>query len=131
MITPVRGLLLDDNDAVEVRRALEVLAAMLPKIGQRPSAKLDALMAKFPKPGVSASDSASRASADARNTGNPEDSGDGGVYAIVDTNQAAAMLGVTPNAIRDRARRGTLPARRTAGGWIFAAAAIAEVAARR
>lgn len=38
---------------------------------------------------------------------------------LVDTVEAAAVLGCTPSNVRDLARRGALPAHRTGGRWLL------------
>lgn len=52
------------------------------------------------------------------------DSVDAGPH-VIGTGDAARRLGITPNAARDLARRGRIPARHTGTRWQFDAAAIA------
>lgn len=47
------------------------------------------------------------------------------------TGEAARYLGITPNAVRDAARRKRLPARHTGTRWVFDSAAVADLAERR
>jgi len=51
---------------------------------------------------------------------------------VVDTTEAAAILGITANGVRDLARRGIIPGHRTARGhWRYPAASVIERAENR
>jgi excisionase family DNA binding protein len=48
------------------------------------------------------------------------------------TGDAAALLGITDRGVRDLARRGTLDARKSAGGvWLLDRGSVIDYAARR
>lgn len=49
----------------------------------------------------------------------------------IGTGEAARYLGITPNAVRDLARRGRIQARHTGTRWVFPADAVAAQAQRR
>lgn len=49
----------------------------------------------------------------------------------VGTAEAAHAIGITPSGVRDLARRGRLPARRTGTRWLYPASAVAAAAERR
>lgn len=48
---------------------------------------------------------------------------------VVDTTEAAAILGITANGVRDLVRRGTIPGIRDGRRWLYPAAAVNERAA--
>lgn len=50
---------------------------------------------------------------------------------VIGTGAAARYIGITANAVRDAARRGRLPARRTGTRWVFDAEAVAAYARRK
>ncbi|WP_197415736.1 helix-turn-helix domain-containing protein [Mycobacterium sp. IS-1742] len=47
-----------------------------------------------------------------------------GSHATLSADEAAAVLGITPNGVRDLRRRGRLPAERVNGRWRFIAANV-------
>lgn len=124
------GWFVDETDAVATREALEVLVSMLPGRGQRPSAKLAALVEKYPKTVVNDSISAQNASGSARIGGGHVGAGDADPYAVMSAVEAAKVLGITPNGVRDLARRGRLRARRAGGRWLLDAHAVVDRANR-
>ncbi|WP_328856362.1 helix-turn-helix domain-containing protein [Williamsia herbipolensis] len=124
----VSGVLLDDSDVRTTHQALQVFSTLLEQNGQRPTARLTALIAKY---GAYASQIGPNASRNARNVAQQPDSVNSEAYAVIDTAEAARILGISPNGVRDRARRGSIPARRAGGRWIYPAATIIDLAERR
>ncbi|WP_371744210.1 helix-turn-helix domain-containing protein [Mycobacterium sp. DL592] len=98
---------------------------------RRPSAQLsdfiDRLRRTVAKSGVSSPNTG----ADARNVGNCGDSSDYRPYDVLTTGEAAAILGITANGVRDLARRGRIPAHRAGGSWLYPATSIVTLAERR
>lgn len=129
MIGPVRGVLLSDDDAEYLARALEVFADVLAKQGARPNAKL-AQVTETLRSVASASVRVPNVRLDARNQGQEWVSGDTEPYAVMSPSEAAKVLGISPNGVRDLARRGRLGARRSGGRWFVSARAVMERAAR-
>lgn len=52
-------------------------------------------------------------------------------YDLVDTAQAASILGITPNGVRYLADAGRIPAHRAGGRWLYPARAVVERAERQ
>lgn len=131
MIERFAGTLLSPDDADYVTRALELLRELLCKQGSRPTPRLDSVTDQLRKAGVKSGVSALKAGTNARVVGPVADSGDDPLYALVDTGQAASILACSANNVRDLARRGTLPARRAGGRWVYDAQAVLARAERR
>ncbi|MFN6549497.1 helix-turn-helix domain-containing protein [Mycolicibacterium septicum] len=132
MITGFRGVvLLDSNDAAYLAAALGRLSDALAGHGLRPSEQLVALRTKLAKACASASDSTPDTCADIRTVGAQQDSQHTALYDLVDTDEAARILGCTPANVRDLARRGRLPAHRAGRGWLYPAASVVARAEHR
>lgn len=52
-------------------------------------------------------------------------------YDLVDTAQAAAILGITPGGVRYLGEAGRIPAHRAGGRWLYSARAVVERAERQ
>lgn len=125
MITGFRGVvLLDSNDAAYLTEALGRLSDALSGHGLRPSEQLVAFRSKLAKACASASDSGRNTDVDVRTVGAQQDSAHIALYDLVDSGEAARILGCTPANVRDLARRGRLPAHRAGRGWLYPAAAV-------
>lgn len=127
MIGLRKAVLLDGRDA-------ELLLEMfghLPRFGVRVTGALADFEARLRKAFASASDSACDTRAGVRTVGPQGDSSEHALYDLVDTREAAAILGCTPANVRDLARRGRLPAHRAGRGWVYPAAAVVALAERR
>lgn len=94
--------------------------------GQRshPAARLAVVTAKLRKTTETAGDSTQSVSETARQFAAQRDSLDDPAHATLGTGDAARILGITPNAARDLARRRRIPARHTGTRWLFDAAAV-------
>ncbi len=126
------GVLLDLDDAQYVSRALAHLVAEInADRGRVASARLVAVTERLAR----ACETARRATPAASNVASsavadpppPDDS----PYEWITSVEAARILGCTPANVRDRAGRGTLPARRAGGRWVLPAAAIEWIAQSR
>ncbi|WP_018599662.1 helix-turn-helix domain-containing protein [Mycobacterium sp. 155] len=133
MITAPAGVLLTVDDAVYALAAFEALLTdrhASPRLERFINA-LRKSVARTAKTG----DLTSVSGVDARNTGVPEHNEPNPcrvtAYDLLDTTEAAAILGITPNAVRDLARRGRLPARRAGSRWLYPAGPVVERAERR
>lgn len=128
-IEPISGVLLGADDARTLADALDVFAKVLAERGSRPTAKLDDLRRRLSR----ASTRVSRLDthANARSIAAEPDSGVDLGYELIDSAQAARILGISADGVRDLARRGRLPVVRAGGRWLFAAAGVVERAERR
>ncbi|WP_368834152.1 helix-turn-helix domain-containing protein [Mycobacterium intracellulare] len=132
MIAGLRGhVLLDEADAVYVTRALELLERLLRENRATPTRKLQSVVANLRKTTANIGGCAPNASPDANYFAPQADCVDDAGYASIGTGEAARILGVTPNAVRDAARRGRIRATRPRGRWIYPAAAIEQLAERK
>lgn len=121
-VTDIRrldGVFVDSEDARKIVRALRLFHGMLPKVGSRPTEEFEELLARLGTavhasiPAVHASESTDGA--------HSLQSFD---HEFVDTITAARVLGCTPGNVRDRARRGTLPAVQVGGRWLVSTAGL-------
>jgi hypothetical protein len=126
MIAPITGILLGAEDVRYTLRAFDALLR-----GRRPSAELAAFIDRLGRTvattGVSSRDTGTQA----RQVGSGDNSGQPAMYDVLDTAEAAAILGITTNGVRDLARRGVLPAKRAGGRWLYGAHAVVSRAERR
>lgn len=53
------------------------------------------------------------------------------VYGLITSQQAAAILGITPGGVRHRARTGKIGSRKAGGRWLYSLADCERVAAER
>lgn len=139
MIQRLAGVYLDAYDVAFVVEALDHLAQLI--AGPTP-ARLESVTAKLRRHANSlAALAVDNSGADPRQSAKPpaqtasvralqRDSVQAGRH-VMGTGQAARCLGVTPNAVRDLARRGRLEARRTGTRWQFDAAGVVALAERR
>ena len=114
MIERVDGVVMSISD---VRYALEALDALL--VDRRPSPRLSQFIAQLRKTVARASETTATCRADARNVGEQQESAHTAPYDLLDTKEAAAILAIQPNGVRDLVRRGKLPAHRSAGGQLL------------
>lgn len=129
MIERVTGVMLDADDA---RYALDAFDALLRD--RRPSARLADFIGRLRravKTGVSQPDSVVSAGEGARTVGTQPDSAHTAAYDLLDTAQAAAVLGISGNGVRDLIRRQVLPAHRAGGRWLLPAAPVIARAERQ
>lgn len=133
MIEPTRpGVLLDIDDATFVARALaHLLAEINADKGRVASARLTAVADRLRKACEIARRTTPNVSRGASSTLAEPETPDDASYEWITSVEAARILGCTPANVRDRARRGTLPARRAGGRWVLPAAAIERAAQRR
>ncbi|MGV9827300.1 helix-turn-helix domain-containing protein [Gordonia sp. NPDC003429] len=128
MIEPLTGVFLTADDADYIARALELLRQQLRANNTRPSAKLDMITERIAKAVGNTSAATRNVSASASRSLQQPDSDDDPVYGWITSPEAAAILGCTANNVRDRARRGTLPAHRAGGRWVYPAEQIVRLA---
>lgn len=145
MIAAVAGVMLTPDDAKAVLGALELLETLLHErrdqrgnpTPSQPSARLRMLISQLRRaaaktgaspPGASQSDR--NASGNARNPLLQSNSAHDAGYATFSSAQAAAVLGITANGVRDLRRRGCLRAERIGGRWRFNAAEVEARAAQ-
>ena len=126
MIERVDGVMLSVAD---VRYALDAFAALL--VDRAPSAQLDRFIGQLRKSVARASDTAATCRVDARKVGSQQDSVHTARYDLLDTGEAAGILGIGPNGVRDLVRRGKLPAHRAGGRLLLPALPVVERAERR
>lgn len=126
MIGLVRGVLLEVAEAAYLADALDALLR-----DRRPSAKLQDVLDRLRRTVANASVSDQNTGVDARIVGQQADSVDHAAYDLVDTAEAAAILGITPNGVRDLARRGRLRRLRAGGRWLYPARSVVARAEQR
>ena len=132
MITGLRGVvLLDGDDARYLLRVLDQFVSVHASQGLAPNETLKAAKAKLAKAVASASDSGRNACVDVRLLGDQQDSPHTKPYDLLDTGEAASILGCTPANVRDLARRGSLRGHRAGGRWLYPAASVVARAERR
>lgn len=126
MIERVAGILLAPTDAQYILDALDALLR-----DRRPSPQLSVFIDRLRKTVAKSGVSNVGAGADARDVGVQPDSVDHAPYDVLDTDEAAAVLGITANGVRDLARRKAIPAHRAGGRWLYPAAAVVARAERK
>lgn len=123
------GVVFDLEDAQFVARALAHLVGEIDRDrGRVASARLTAVAERVRRACENASRTAGSASRGASSALAEPEPPDHGPYDWITAAEAARVLGCTPSNVRDRARRGTLPARRAGGRWVLPAAAIERAA---
>lgn len=122
-IERISGLVLDPESSDFLVRALELLADLLTARGSEATPKLLNVTETL-RTGANTGGTRSNAGVSARIVDAEHDSAQTPWHAILDTKRAADILGITPNGVRDLARRGTLPARRAGREWLLDAAAV-------
>jgi excisionase family DNA binding protein len=139
---PPGAVLLDPAEVDFIARALEQFAQLMAErrdhngnpTPSKPSARLSAMTEKLRRAvaSLAVTDSTAdhgqpenRQSESASVRAPQRDPVHGGRHDI-GTGEAARYLGITPNAVRDAARRKRLPARHTGTRWVFDAAAVAD-----
>jgi hypothetical protein len=125
VIERVAGVLLGPEDAQYLLAALDALLQ-----DRRASGKLTDFIARLRRAETLASAQVI-ACADARKVDTQQDSDHLGLYDLVDTAEAAAILGCTPANVRDLARRGRLPRHRAGRGWVYPARSVVVLAEKR
>lgn len=124
MITRLGGaVLLEADDVDYLARALEMLGELLAVRGAAPSQKLT-VMTETLRSGVNTGATRLNAGVGTRIVDADDDSAHTPWHAFLDTKRTADILGITPNGVRDLARRGSLPARRVGRQWMLDAAAV-------
>jgi len=126
VIERVAGVLLEPADAEYLLKALDVLLA-----NQHASAQLSAFIDRLRKTAENLATTADNTSAGGRMLGSQRDSAHTAPYDLVDTSEAAAILGCTSRNVRDLGARGVLPRHRAGGRWLYPVASVEARAARR
>jgi hypothetical protein len=122
MVEPISGIVLNAADAEYV---LSAFGALLKD--RRPSARLADFIGRLRravKTGDSRPDSDVSTGESARKLGVQPDSAHTAPYDLLDTGQAAAILDISGNGVRDLIRRQVLPAHRAGGRWLLPAAPV-------
>jgi Helix-turn-helix domain len=126
VIEAVAGVLLAPDDAQYVLDAFDSLL-----IDRRPSAQLADFIARFRRTAVKSGVSSAKTGVDASKFGIQQDSAHHAPYDVLDSGQAAAIIGITASGVRDLARRKAIPAHRAGGRWLYPAPAVVAYAERR
>lgn len=126
-IERVSGVLLEADDVAFLVRMFE----QLPKHGIRITGTLAIFESKLRKACVDVSTRPDDTCVDVRKVDAQQDSGHFAMYDLVDSREAAGILGCTPANVRDLARRGRLPRRRAGRGWVYPAASVVALAEKR
>ncbi|MDO0975989.1 helix-turn-helix domain-containing protein [Mycolicibacterium frederiksbergense] len=126
MIERVSGVLLHSDDA---RYLLDALDALL--IGRTPTARLGVFIERLRRNAEKLAPTQENTSLNARNVDLQQNSGHIAQYDLVDSAEAARILGCTPANVRDLARRGRIPRHRAGRGWVYPAASVVALAEKR
>jgi len=126
VIERVNGVLLDADDARYLLGALDALLAE-----RTASPRLNALVARLRRIAEKLAPTQEDTPLDVRKVDGQGDSGHIAPYDLVDTREAAAILGCTSANVRDLARRGKLPRHRAGRGWVYPAASVVALAEKR
>lgn len=127
MIERVNGVLLEAADAQYLLDALDALL----QDGRRPAPRLADFIARLRRSAEKLAPTQDDTCAHVRKVGVQQDSVHTALYDLVDSAEAAAILGCTPANVRDLARRGRLPRHRAGGRWVYPAASVVALAERR
>lgn len=120
-------MLLSLDDA---RFAVEAFGALLRD--RRPSAALADFIERLRVRTDAATGVSGRiAGTDARTVAAQRGSPEHAPYDVLTSTEAAAILGITANGVRDLARRGRLAAHRAGGRWLYPATAVVAHSERR
>ncbi|SBS77353.1 conserved hypothetical protein [uncultured Mycobacterium sp.] len=126
MIERVHGVLLEPADAGYLLDALDALLR-----DRRPSPQLAQFIDRLRKTVAASGVSRPITGGHARKVGVLHDSQHYAPYDVLDTGEAATILGITPNGVRDLARRGVLPSHRAGGRYFYPAGAVVARAERQ
>lgn len=126
MITQVNGLLLAPDDA---RYLLDALDALLSD--RRASPRLADFVARLRRSAGKLASTQENTCVDVSIVGAQQDSAHTAAYDLVDSGEAARILGCTPANVRDLARRGRLPRHRAGGRWVYPARSVEGLATER
>jgi excisionase family DNA binding protein len=117
VVQRLTGVLLTDD---EVRYLVDLVDQVVRR-GVQPNARAADLIRRLRK---SCADASARVQ-------NPHAAPQHARYDLVDTREAAALLGISESGVRDLIRRGKLPGHRAAGRWLVPAASVVERAERK
>lgn len=126
MITRVTGVLLDPDDARYLADLLDHLCRTT-----RPSARLTHLAGRLRKSCASLTSTQENGPNHLRDVHIEADPSDHRPYDLLDTDEAARLLGITPAGVRDLIRRGRLTAHRAGRGYLLPARLVVERADRK
>lgn len=127
MIERISGVLIDEGDVDFLIRMFE----QLPKHGIRVVGALAEFESKLRKACAHARHSDRDTLPDVRKVDSQPDSGHVALYDLVDSAEAARILGCTAANVRDLARRGRIPRHRAGRGWVYPAASVVALAEKR
>lgn len=126
------GVYLDAADAGLIVQLIDAFGTHQRNTGGRPlHGRVLALRAELSRPNARVSDLAQNVSSNVSPVGVQRDPVQSGLYALIDSSQAAAILGCTTGNVRDLARRGQIAARRVAGRWAYNGLDVERIAAER
>ncbi|OOL30781.1 hypothetical protein GQ85_17705 [Rhodococcus rhodochrous] len=124
---------LEAADAALLVRLIDELGAMVRQTGngRALSPKVMTLRDDLATAGARVSGRAANVSRNVSPVGGQDISDQSDIHALIDTAQAAAVLGITPGGVRDLARRKRIAARRAGGRWVFSLLDVERIAAER
>lgn len=126
MADPVHGVLLTGPELHYTLKAFEVLLR-----DRRPSPQLAEHLARLQRAYVETDNAAQKACGCGRFADSDGRTGALLPGDVLDTDEAAAILGISAAGVRDLARRGRLPAVQAGGRWLLAAVPVVERAEHR
>jgi Helix-turn-helix domain len=126
VIERINGVLLAPPDAQYLLDALDALLQ-----GRNPTPRLADFIERLRRIAGKLASTQENTCVGVRKVGAQRDSDHTALYDLVDSGEAAAILGCTPANVRDLARRGRLPRHRAGGRWVYPAASVEAFAAKR
>lgn len=125
-VTPQHGVFLTADDAGYLADLLEHLCRT-----KHPAPRLAHLAGRFRKSCAALTPTQENGPNRLRDVPTGTDEGHYAAYDLVDSGQAAQMLGIGPAGVRDLIRRGKLPGHRAGNRWVLPARAVVERAERQ
>lgn len=126
MIERVSGVLLPPDDA---RYLLDALDALLQ--GRHPAPRLSDFIERLRRMAGKLAIAQEDTAVCARKVDAQQDSGDIALYDLLDSREAAEILGCTQSNVRDLANRGRIPSYRAGGRRVYPAASVVALAEHR
>ena len=128
----LRGhVLLEPSEADYLARALVLLQQLLVENRSQPTPRLQQVTAQLARCAEHGSAAGSNGSDNCRTRASDTDGGEYRDYATVTAAEAARILECGERNVRDLARRGRIPARRSGGVWLLDAGAVEARAQRQ
>ncbi|MFI6396661.1 hypothetical protein ACIBED_00935 [Rhodococcus coprophilus] len=133
MAAPITGVYLDAGDTALIVKLIDAYGDMLSAAGKGRvlGASVVKLRVELERANARVKAHGPSVRASVNPTGGEKVPGQGEIHGLIDSRQAAAILGITPGGVRHRARTGKIGSRRVAGRWAYSLADCERVAAEQ